>query len=131
MPGNLRTRRIIDRKHRIRPRKDGSLYVVVEVFQPRPNAEEGDRLELSTIGIDGMSDPDIWDLITEHFLPEGRSVKGRADVETEQFLAADLAFVPQMPPPRHGSFVDWPADETERDRIMASLASVAIPKPFA
>lgn len=132
MPGNLRTRFIIDRKLRIRTRDDGSLAVLAGVFLPLRNDDEGGRWELSTFGIDRIEDDEdvVWQLAFEHYLPDGRSLKGRADLATRYFAAEGLSFVTQVPPPRHGSHIDWPDDASHRDAIAASLAAKASGVPY-
>jgi hypothetical protein len=127
VPGHHRTRFLKGRKHRVRTRDDGSQYVVAGVFEPRSNPEAENRLELSTFGVDGLTEGAIWDLARDHWLPEGQSLRGRADVATGRFLAHELIYEEQIPPPRHGSFIDWPVEAFRCEAIMIALQSVAVP----
>lgn len=83
--------------------------------------------------LDGLAEEEVWDLGFEHYLEpgSGRQLKGRADVDTPDCLRLELAFVAQVPPERHGSFVAWPSEEDLRLQIQNALASVAraIPHP--
>lgn len=94
---------------------------------PRPAGD--DQMELSTFGIDGLSEDETWNLGFDHFLPPARQLKGRADLEARRFLAAELSFTPQQPPPRHGSFIGWPDEQAERQAIATELAAEATAYP--
>lgn len=130
-PGNTRTRFIKDRKERVRERPSGGHYVVSEVFMPTqvrggPNAG---RSEHSTFRRDELVPEEVWQLGFDHYLPEGRALRGRADIPTRQFFSYDLKFVSQVPPPRHGSFIDWPEDKSEQLSIAVALAAKASAYP--
>ena len=130
-PGNTRTRFIKDRKERVRQRPEGGHYVVSAVFMPTP-AKDGPyagRLEHSTFRVDELLPEEVWQLGFDHYLPSERTLRGRADIPTRQFLNFDLSFVPQVPPPRHGSFIDWPDEETEQLSIAVALAAKASAYP--
>ncbi len=123
--GSTRARFGFDRQKGPKTRDDGVLYVKTKFFEARPNPEANGRLELSTFWLDGATDAEIWDLGYEHSVPRERTLKCRADVDSDVFTGLGLVYLDQVPPPRHGSFVDWPESASLRDAITAKLCSVA------
>lgn len=124
-----------DKPHRPKQYPDGGgYYVIADVFQPRaaagPNGDS--RLELSTFGVDDLTENEIWNLGFDWYLPEERRLRGRSDVETISFLRHDLIYESQPPPPRHGSFIDWPSNEDRLLEITIELAANAtvVPHPL-
>lgn len=132
-PGGVRTRFIKDRSHRLRePTKPGDPPVVrSEVFEPRRAADSG-RLELSTYRTDDLSEGEIWRLGFDCYLPPGRGLRGRADLESSVLLEQGLGYVPQDPcGERHGSWVNWPTEEDLQLELANYLRSKAtgVPHP--
>ena len=124
----LQTRYIKDRKLRPRVDDQGNHYAIAAVFLPDHVPSAG-REELSVFGIDGLSETDIWQLGFDHYLPSGRALRGRADAPSSAFLDAGLSYIPQRPPPRHGSFVDWPGESERQLAIAVDLSAKAKVRP--
>ncbi|MCR4316853.1 MAG: hypothetical protein NUW37_10945 [Planctomycetes bacterium] len=90
-------------------------------FLPRNGASGAP--ETSVIGIDSLSEEDIWRLGSLYVAPPGRKLKGRADFSaaTVYELSLDLIDDNEIEG-RHSNIVDWPEDRGQWIDIAGQLA---------
>ena len=69
--------------------------------------------------ITGLSENDIWLIANTHVTPsQNNTLKGRADINTEDVICHDLGLEPDEPPDRHLNITRW-SDDKSKNKLIA------------
>ena len=81
----------------------------------------------SVFRITGLSENDIWLIANTHVTPsQNNTLKGRADINTEDVICHDLGLEPDEPPDRHLNITRWSDDKSKNKLIAIELVKKAI-----
>ena len=56
-------------------------------------------------------------------MPTQKTLHGRADIQLDSFLDADLQIEPDNEPPRHANIIGWPDEKEKQKSIAQELAA--------
>jgi hypothetical protein len=85
-------------------------------------------LKLSVFRIEGLSEPEVWNLAVEKVEPSRGPVIGRGDLSHSQIIQNKLALSPDgEETSRHADITGWPEDHGQRNAVAMVLATLASP----
>lgn len=81
----------------------------------------------SVFRISGILEPEIWNLADLYVTPnQSSTLKGRADINSENILKTGLRIMPKEPPYRHANIFNWTADKSKNKLIALELEKLAV-----
>lgn len=81
----------------------------------------------SVFKITGLSENDIWDIANTHVTPmQNNTLKGRADIGSEDVISQGLDLIPDEHPDRHLNITGWSNDKSKNQLIAQELVKKAI-----
>jgi hypothetical protein len=91
-------------------------------FLPSPKDNQ-----TSVFRVSGLSEGQIWNIADCDVTPtQTNTIKGRADINSDDLVNSKLEVIPKEPPYRHANISGWPDDKTERKLMAIELARKAI-----
>jgi len=87
----------------------------------------GRRGELSVADVEGLSDPDRWEIGATVAELQGRPVKARADFSDSVLTDLPLSFLRDDDPfDRHGNITGWPTGKDDEARLRRKELAVVL-----